>query len=88
MIIGSVLVFLWGASGTQVFQARITGIEDVFSGVETTESSVLAIQSNFLVMVKSLETNLLCGGGLTSHRSSYFAFIDDLFFILFCYFLF
>jgi hypothetical protein len=62
-----------------IFSGRIAGINDVLLGEKTAESSVLSIQSNFLVMIESFKVNPLLGGGLTSHRASYDYFIGNIF---------
>ncbi len=66
-------------SKTYIFSGRMAGIYEVMSGEKTVESSVLSIQSNFLVMIESLKTNPFFGGGITSHRATYNQFIGYIF---------
>lgn len=54
-----------------IAQERISGLEDGFSGVETNQSSIFAIQSNILVAGVSLQDSPILGRGLTSHRKTF-----------------
>jgi O-antigen ligase len=74
-----VFVFLVLMADINIFSGRIAGINDLVSGEQTKESSILSIQSNFLVMLESLKLNPFFGGGLTSHRATYDYFIGSIF---------
>lgn len=58
---------------------RIDSTLMLLEGENTNSSSVFAIQSNTLVALRSIGEAPLLGNGLTSHRVTYKATIDDLF---------
>jgi hypothetical protein len=77
LLITIVLILI--LSNFDVFFNRINGINNVFDGDETKESSILSLQSNLLVMIESIKIHPFFGGGLTSHRTTYNEFIGSLF---------
>jgi hypothetical protein len=71
VIIGSLMI------NTHFIKDRIDSAIFAISGENTNSTSIFAIQSNILVALSSLSESPLLGNGLTSHRVTYEATIED-----------